>query len=553
MADGTSPQRVIVGTPAADGLAIGRVLLQIADAGAQAVQRQVRDPASEHAALAAAIDRARADIADLIERQDKLAGDILAFQLALLEDDDLIAPILESVAAGQPAHDAWCRALEREIAEYRADGDTYLAARAEDLRDLRDRVLGALAGRSATAPTADEGTTDAILVADDLTPSRFLELDWTRMRGAAIRGGSRTSHVAILARARGVPLVVGLQANLDQVSDGTPALLDAEAGRLILRPDRATLATARSRLNERSDLVRAAVRLIAQAATTAGGERVHVLINVDDPAILETLNPAHCDGIGLTRTEFLFQDGRLPDEEAQFAVYRRIVAWADGRPVTIRTLDAGGDKPIPGLTPDGEANPFLGIRGVRLSLVHEKVFRTQLRALARAAAFGPLKVMVPMVTVPGEMAAVRRLLREAVAELAAQGTPHAQPALGMMVEVPAAALDAARFEADFYSIGSNDLIQYVLAVARDNPALEHLVDPTSPAVLELIRRTVAAARTRGVEVSLCGDMASDPSLIPHLLDCGLRTLSVAPARIGRIKLAIRAYGGTSHTGETKAP
>ncbi len=281
--------------------------------------------------------------------------------------------------------------------------------------------------------------------------------------------------------------------------------------------------------------------MLDRPAMTADGERVAVLVNVDDPALLDALPVARCDGVGLTRTEFLFEGGALPDEERQLAAYRRILAWAQGRPVTVRTLDAGGDKPIRGVTADGETNPFLGVRGIRLSFTRPALFRTQLRALARAAAHGPLKVMVPMVTVPSEIDRVRGVLAEVIAGLSADGVAHAVPALGMMVEVPVAALTAGSFAVDFYSIGTNDLVQYATASARDNPALIALADPANLAILELIGRTVEAGRLRGVEVSLCGDMASEPAMVPLLLERGLRTLSVAPAQIGRVKLAIAAW------------
>ena len=219
----------------------------------------------------------------------------------------------------------------------------------------------------------------------------------------------------------------------------------------------------------------------------------------------------------------------------------RILEWADGRPVTIRTLDAGGDKPIPGVTVDGESNPFLGVRGIRLSLVRTDLLRVQLRALARAAVHGPLKIMVPMVTVVRELAEVRDMMARVTVELAAEDIAHAAPEIGMMVEVPAAALTAESFDADFYSIGSNDLIQYTMAAARDNPAVANLADAANPAVLELIARTVSAANDRGVEVSLCGDMASEPGHIGALLKAGLRTISVAPAQVGRVKRAVNSY------------
>jgi phosphotransferase system enzyme I (PtsI) len=246
-----------------------------------------------------------------------------------------------------------------------------------------------------------------------------------------------------------------------------------------------------------------------------------------------------CDGIGLVRTEFLFGEGPdLPDEAAQYAVYRRMLQWAGGRPVTIRTLDAGGDKPIAGLTVDGESNPFLGIRGVRLSLARPDVFRVQLRALLRAACHGTLKLMVPMVTRPAELEAVRTLLNEEFAALGRDGIPAAMPELGMMVEVPAAALAIDCFDAAFYSIGSNDLVQYLTAAGRDIGAVADLADPRHPAVLRLIAAVAAHGRATGREVSLCGDAGGDPSLIPDLLGAGIRTLSVAPGLVGAAKLAI---------------
>ena len=538
-------EQVIAGIPAAEGLVIGRIAREGGHQAGHQGRRRTGSSAEERAALLAAVARAKAELDALIAEQDELAAEILEFQLALLEDDDLLAPIFDAVQAGASAQGAWDEALDKEIAEYRSGEEAYLSARAADLADLKGRVLRALAGEGDGGQGAQHTALakGAILVAEDLTPSRFLELDWQRLGGGAIRGGSKTSHVAILARARGIPLIVGLEAELDRLAPDAPAVLDAEAGRLILAPSDGTLAQVQSRIQARAEGDAAATEALAEGAVTAEGERVQVLINVDDPAILDGLSPAHCDGIGLTRTEFLFAGEEPPDEAAQLAVYRRILAWAGGKPVTIRTLDAGGDKPIPGVSMEAESNPFLGQRGLRLSLAHPEVFRVQLRALARAAAEGPLKVMLPMVTLPAELAQARRLLDEVLAELAAEGVAHGTPALGIMIEVPAAALTAGDFAADFYSIGSNDLVQYLMAAARDNPALAALALADHPAVIELIQRSVAAARARGVEIGLCGDLASDPATVPLLLDCGLRSLSVAPAQLGRVKLALRGYRG----------
>jgi ethanolamine utilization microcompartment shell protein EutL len=241
-------------------------------------------------------------------------------------------------------------------------------------------------------------------------------------------------------------------------------------------------------------------------ACTADGRRIAVLLNIAAPEDLADLDPAICDGIGLVRTEFLFEASHgLPDEDAQYAVYRRILEWAQGRPVTIRTLDAGGDKPIKGLTVDGESNPFLGLRGIRLSLARPEVFRVQLRALSRAAVHGALKVMLPMIAVPAELERAGTMLDAEFAALGAEGIACARPPLGIMIEVPAAALCAEDFDAAFYSIGSNDLTQYTMAAARDIGSVADLNDAGHPAVLALIARTVEAARKRDVEVSLCRD------------------------------------------------
>jgi phosphotransferase system enzyme I (PtsI) len=372
-----------------------------------------------------------------------------------------------------------------------------------------------------------------------MPPSRFLAADWNG--GALVlHRGSPTSHVAILAKARGVPMVVGVAP--EALEPGREVLVDGDRGIVILDPDAATRIEFAQSCAAQRDGSREPQPFVAGPAVTAAGETVRVMINIAGPDELERLDPGHCDGIGLVRTELMFQGRqRLPDEDEQLSSYRRILAWAQGRPVTIRTLDAGGDKPIPGLTRSGETNPFLGVRGVRLSLQRPDVFRVQLRALARAATAGDLKVMIPMVTVPDEMSRCRELMNEIVLELQAERREARLPPVGMMVEVPAAALTIADFDADFYSIGSNDLIQYVAAASRDEPDLSDLALP-SAAVTRLITEVVAHARRLGREVSLCGDLGGEPAHLPVLLDCGLRSLSVASTALTAVKGAIARYG-----------
>jgi phosphotransferase system enzyme I (PtsI) len=465
---------------------------------------------------------------------DADARTILAFQVAMLADPVVSEPAFAATAAGATVEKAWRDAMDLQIREYHEAEDLYFRARASDLRDMRDRVLRRLC--DAAAPAIAPGS---IVVADDLPPSRFLEIAWAG-GGIALAHGSPNSHVAMLARSRGVPMLIGVE-QVD-LRGHTEALIDTDNAVLVVSPD-GTLAASFDSRQRRVEMAKAeAERYANAAASTADGERVQVLINIADATEMERLDPACCDGIGLVRTELALRDSAdLADEETQYETYVRIVRWAGGRPVTVRTLDAGGDKPIVGYTVEGETNPFLGRRGVRLSLAHPEILLTQLRALARAASVGPLKIMLPMVTSPREVDRVRLLLDGAIARLRADGKDCAVPELGIMVEVPATALAIDLFDADFLSIGTNDLIQYVTASSRDAKDLVTLQDPLQPAVLRLIHAVVEHADRRAIPVSLCGDMASEVRCVPALLDMGLRALSVAPAAVARVKSAIARY------------
>lgn len=518
------------GIAASDGLFMGPARrLQQAIAG----RKHSGDPEAEKKALAAAITEAIVGLTTLMAEADGEAADILGFQVAMLEDDALAAPAHASIATGAAADAAWSEALAAEIAGYDASDDDYFRARAADLRDLRDRVLRHLAGEGDI-----QAVSGVVLVGEDLAPTMFLETDWSQGGAIALSAGSATSHVAILARARGVPMVVGLGAKLHD--EATTLIVDGSKGRVILEPDESARQAFGRDAAAAASRQEADSRFLFEPARRKDGSRIELLINAAAPEDLDHIDVRCCDGIGLMRSEFLFRDGApLPDEEAQYRAYRRFVEWAEGRPVTIRTLDIGGDKPITGLTHAGESNPFLGLRGVRLTLARPDVFRTQLRALARAAVHGPLKVMVPMVTVPEELASAAALLDNCVAELAREGCKAKRPPLGIMVEVPAVAIAPELFGgAAFFSIGSNDLTQYVTATSRDDPRVAALNDPTHPAMAKLIASVVSHGRKNGIAVSLCGDMASDPAHLRILLDAGLTSLSVAPARVARIKAAL---------------
>jgi phosphoenolpyruvate-protein phosphotransferase (PTS system enzyme I) len=524
-----TPMMCLAGIPAAPGLARGPVFRL------RNVERQVRchgSPAAERDAIAAAIASAQQELAMLTERapDDEAAG-ILALQLELLEDNEIIAPTQQRIESGESAESAWSAVLDALIQDYDTSEDPYFRGRAADLRDLRDRVLDALLGNPVHSIPPG-----AIVLAEDLAPSRFLETEWGG-GGLVLQKAGTTGHVAILARSRGVPMLVGVDLSL--IGPCAEALLDADEGSLVLGPDLSSQQTFEKRRSSQAARTRAEAAQVHADACMANGERVHMMINVAQPDELSAIDPTHIDGIGLVRTEFLFHArARLPDEEEQYRVYSTIAKRAAHRPVTIRTLDAGGDKPISGLTRENERNPFLGVRGVRLSLRAPEVLMIQLRALARAAIDGNVKVMVPMVTLPEELAQCRAMLTQAVRDLRAAGTPAMAPALGMMVEVPAAALSIAAFDADFYSIGSNDLLQYLTAASRDEPELSALASP-GPAFWRIVREIVEHGRATQRDVSLCGDLASDIRYVPQLLGCGLRTLSVAPASLAAVKAAVR--------------
>ncbi len=520
---------VLSGIPASPGYAEG-VLHRIGRH--QADYAPKGSPAAENTALEDAIAEAIDSLNALVAGASGDAADMLEFQIAMLSDDALTGPAFAAIADGTNAGAAWGDTLADEIAGYEVSEEDYFRARAADLRDIRDQVLRALSGEaSALAP---EG---AILAGDDITPTLFLQANWSAGGGIALSGGSTASHVAMLARARGVPMVVGLGDDLDGCEGA--ALLDAEHGMLTTHADASAAAAFREAATAFGEGQKTARAYLARPAATKDRTPVRVQVNIADPSDVDLIDIGHCDGVGLMRTEFLFgKESGLPDEETQYAAYRKVLEWASGKPVTIRTVDAGGDKPVPGLTVE-ETNPFLGLRGIRLSLARPEIFRVQIRALLRAAPHGNLKVMFPMIAVPEEYAQAAALFSQEAEALARKRVAHAMPPLGIMVEVPSAAIAPELFAGvAFFSIGSNDLTQYVMAAARDNGRVAALNAVTNPAVLRLIGSVASFGREKGIPVSLCGDAGGDPAAIPALLTAGLRDLSVVPAQLAVAKAAI---------------
>jgi phosphotransferase system enzyme I (PtsI) len=525
----------LVGKPASTGYAMGPIVVLSNSIAASAAGRAFGDRDAEAKALKSSISAAVEELSHLAAKAEGVGADIIAFQIAMLEDEALAEPAYADIDAGFTADQAWRRALDKQISDYESAADNYFRARASDFSDMRDRVLAALSGTQTEAPLPE----GAILVGEDLTPSRFLSTDWSRGGGIALTRGSASSHVATLARSRRVPMIIGVPLDLRNIETGTRALLDGENATLWLSPAPTTLGMLPARESLGASLrIEEEYRLLP--AATCDGTAIGIYANISDLSEIDNLDIAGFDGVGLVRSEFLF--GRwpgLPSEENQYVVYRRLAEWARGKTVTIRTLDVGADKPIVGLNLAHESNPFLGLRGIRLSFASPEIFRVQLRALCRAAVHGAIEIMLPMVSVPAELQLARSYLREETRALSASGVAYREPSLGMMVEVPAAAISIDRFDADFFSIGSNDLTQYVMAAARDNSAVADLNDPLDPAVLRLIAQVTAHAEATGRKVCLCGDAGAEPKYVESLLRSGgLRALSITPAALGRVKRAI---------------
>ncbi len=455
-------------------------------------------------------------------------------QLLLLDDPDLLAGADARIGAGADAAQAWAEALDEGERGFAGAADEYLRARAADVRDVRDRVLRALGG------TAEpDAAPDGILVVDDLVPADAAALDPARTPAVVLAAGSPTAHAVILLRARGVPAVVGVGAALvARARAATLLVVDGTTGEVLVDPDEPTLTAFRERADARERRRGDALRRADEPAVTRDGTTVLVGANVGSVADARAATGA--DLAGLVRTEFCFLDRQqAPDVDEQEASYRAIAEAMAGRRITLRTLDVGGDKPLDYLPMPHEANPFLGVRGIRLALARPQLLADQLRAIVRVAHDHPVDVMFPMVAGIEELTAARAALDEAV-EAVGRGRP-ADLRVGIMVEVPAAALKAAAFagDVDFFSIGTNDLTQYTLAAERGNDELAALADALDPGVLALIAATADRAGDE-VLVAVCGELAGDESAVPLLVGLGVRELSVAPGAAATIKEAVRA-------------
>jgi phosphocarrier protein FPr len=523
--------------PASPGVGLGPV--RVARRAAVAVPpARPGAPAEQHHRLGRARDGARDDLRTVRVTAAREIGEaeaaIFDAQLLLLDDPDLLAAAGARIDAGSDAARAWADALDEVERRFATAAGEYLRARAGDVRDVRDRVLRALGG-----VLEHDTPADGILVADDLTPAEAAAVDPARTPAVVLAGSSPTAHAAILLRARGVPAVVGVGAALvARIGAATMLVVDGTTGEVVVDPDEPTLAAVRERVDARARRRGEALQRAHEPAVTRDGTTVLVGANVG--SVADARAAVGADLAGLVRTEFCFLDRqRAPDVDEQEASYRAIAEAMAGRRITLRTLDVGGDKPLDYLPMPHEANPFLGTRGIRLALAHPHLLADQLRAIVRVAHDHPVDVMFPMVAGVDELAAARTALDDAVAAVG-RGRPVGLR-VGIMVEVPAAALKAAAFvpHVDFFSIGTNDLTQYTLAAERGNDELAALADALDPGVLALIGITADRAGD-GVLVAVCGELAADERAAELLIGLGVRELSVAPGAAASVKQAVRA-------------
>lgn len=549
----------VFGLPVSRGVAIGRAVL-VASSRVDVAHYFV--DAAQVGEEIRRLRRARDRVSQELEAlKDEVLGDAPAEIVALLDvhlmllHDEVLAAATRQWIEERHYNAEWAVAAQLDALSRQFDEmeDDYLRERKADVEQVAERLLQALAQADRdccppvmrhTIASHGDGGDPLVLVANDISPADMMQFKGSVFRGFVTEVGGRTSHTAIVARSLDIPAVVGAREASRLVQQDDWVIIDGDAGIVIVDPSPMILEEYRFRQRQGQLERDRLTRLRHRPAITLDGQRIELLANIELPDDTAAALEAGAEGVGLFRSEFLFMNrqGVLPDEEEQFQAYRRAVQSMRGLPVTIRTVDIGADKPLDRMTlhelrREHTLNPALGLRAIRWSLADPGMFDSQLRAILRAAAFGPIRLLVPMITHPGEIRATREALARVQSGLSAEGVVHGPVQLGAMIEVPAAALTLPMLlqHLDFVSIGTNDLIQYTLAIDRADEAVAHLYDPWHPAVLHLIADTIRLARKAGKDVSICGEMAGDPAFTEVLLAFGLRTFSMHPTQLPAVK------------------
>ena len=509
-----------------------------------AVSQTAEDPDAEKARLAAAQEAAIAQLNTLAEKCQEDAGEEMAVlfetHAMFVEDEDFVETIHELVEDGCSAEYAVEQAGQQFSAMFAAMDDPYMQARSADILDVAKRIRSNLLGITDGGIDSEE---PVILAADDLAPSETLQMDKSKILAFITKGGSDNSHTAILARTMGIPAVCGAGDALVESLDGRDAYIDGENGQLIVEPDDAALTALNEKMEKQQETKKLLQTMKGQEDVTLDGRKLMLYCNIGSPEDVAAVLENDGQGIGLFRSEFLYlQSDTYPTEDAQFEAYRAAAAAMNGKRVVIRTLDIGADKQVDYFQMAHEENPALGVRAIRICLNRPEIFRTQLRALYRASAYGKIAIMFPMITSVWEVEECKRLCRSVMEELDAEGIPYnADTELGIMIETPASVFVAEELaqRVDFFSVGTNDLTQYTLACDRQAGDLGRFFDPHHPALLRAIKMAADAAHKAGIWIGICGELGADISMLPTFLAMGIDELSVSPASVLPVRAALR--------------
>ncbi|KRO00458.1 phosphoenolpyruvate-protein kinase [Levilactobacillus paucivorans] len=528
---------MLKGIAASDGLTCGRVF-RLVDPQLEIHQRSIQNLDKEIERFHQALVAAASDIETIKTRVNKNLGadraQVFIAQMAMVRDAELVDPVTALIQEKRINAEAALLTVTHD-AEQRLtslQNNPYLQQRLATYRAVTKRVTAKLLG--VDLPDLALVTDPVVVVAHDLVASETIAVNPQQVLGFITDTGGRTSHSSILARSLNLPAVVGTQVATQQLGNGDMVIVNGSQGNVVVAPDDEEVATAKQEMAERQQNQDRLASIRHHGTVSKDGVGVTLAANMGTVADLPRVEAGGAEAIGLLRTEFMYLDAHhLPSEDEQFTVYRRILTTMAPRPVVIRTLDVGGDKPLPYRAAQDEANPFMGSRAIRQSLAHQQVFRSQLRALIRASAYGKLRIMFPMITTLDELRQAKAIYADERAKLTTARVAMGKIDVGMMVEVPAAALLADRFaaEVDFMSIGTNDLIGYTLAADRTNQDVAYLYQPYHPAILRLVDRVISAAHAAGIPIAMCGEMAGDPIAVPLLLGMGLDEFSMAPNAI----------------------
>lgn len=531
------------GSPASEGIGLGRAIV-IRESDSEISNTQVTDINTELNRFLAAVERAKEEIKEIKETAQRNLGEknamIFDAHLLILEDPELLNMVKENISKGMNAESALDESAKFFETILSSLEDEYMRERANDIRDVTSRVIKILSHKEEIDLKSIPSC--SIVVARELTPSQTAQMNKQNVRGFVTEKGGKTSHTAIIARTYEIPAVVGIGDITSLVRDGDFLIIDGNDGTVYVNPDESLIKEYEKRLEEETRKKEELRKFLQMEARTQDGRRTKLVANIAHVDETDIALKNGAEGVGLFRTEFLFMDRtEPPSEEEQFQAYKTVLEKMGEKPVIIRTLDIGGDKSIPYLNIPKEENPFLGCRAIRLCLAQQDLFKVQLRALLRASVYGNLKIMFPMISCIDEIIQTKEIMKEVKTELDKEGIKYSEDfEIGIMVETPSAAIisDMLAEEVDFFSIGSNDLIQYTLVIDRTNDKVSYLYNPLHPAVLRLIKLTVDNAHKKGIEVGVCGEIASDLNMVPILIGLGVDELSVSPSKVLNVKKKI---------------